>query len=544
MGTDVNAPQVIIVGAGPVGLALALDMGLRGIRSVVIEAKDPETAPLPSKAGTLNGRTLEICHGWGVADDVRNWGADPTYPRDNVYLEALSDADHLSRTAVESAEDRPVMPYSTETMRKCPQYIFDPLLERAALATGNVDIRYETRFVGYRETDEGVSVDLLESGQPGTLTGTYLVGCDGVASSVRAAAGIPFEGRLLDYSINAVLEVDNLEHYHPHGRAERFLFLDEGGVWCNATSMDYNRIWRMTFIGYESLEAARAVDVEEQIKRAFGAADVPYRLLGTAPWMRSQFVAGTYRQGRVLLAGDSAHTMSPTGGHGLNTGIGDAHDLGWMLSAVLQGWGGDALLDAYTGERRPVAIRNGSSSSRNYDVWTQAAEEAGSGEGKLTAIAQRMADSLHEEWYSDGIAFGYAYSDSPVVLGSGRPGNEGSVSVYEPNAAPGSRAPHIVLPDGTSILDEFGDGLVMVVLGPDQSEPVETLFRAADARSIPFKAVIVESTDGHDLYGAELVLVRPDGHVAWRGDALPEDVEGVLDVVVGLGNRFVSESAK
>src|SRR5690606_18802205 len=210
------------------------------------------------------------------------------------------------------------------------------------------------------------SVETLATGERRDIRALYLAGCDGAGSTVRQLLDVPFEGRTLDYSVSVIASIDDLSRYHPYGKAERFMFLGPNGTWCNATSMDYRTYWRFTYLGYREKIDMESLDLAQLLRQALGTDAIPMEILGAVPWRRSQCAARRFAVGRVARAGDSAHTPSPTGGHGLNTGLGDAAGLGWVLDACVRGWGGPALLEAYEAERRPVAIRNSAASSRHY----------------------------------------------------------------------------------------------------------------------------------------------------------------------------------
>jgi hypothetical protein len=255
------------------------------------------------------------------------------------------------------------------------------------------------------------------------------------------------------------------------------------------------------------------------------------------PWRRSQFTADRFTAGRILLAGDAAHTTSPTGGHGLNTGIGDVSDLGWMLNALLSGWGGDHLLAAYNAERRPVAIRNGTSSTKNYGAWVQAVgrdlvlDDTPEGEAQRRAVGEQMNAMLAQEWYSFGIAMGYRYDASPIVVPDGTPPPPDDPSEYVQTARPGHRAPHAWLADGRSTIDLFGDGFTLLRLG--FAGDVTPLTAAAADCDVPLRVVAIDDPTIARLYQRRLVLVRPDGMVAWRADTLPDDVAALVATVTG-----------
>jgi hypothetical protein len=316
------------------------------------------------------------------------------------------------------------------------------------------------------------------------------------------------------------------------------MLINPTGTWCVFTSVDGRTIWRVTIVGAKEKLDPEVLDMASEIRRAIGRDDVPFEILRVVPWRRSQCSAATYRVGRVLLAGDSAHTTSPTGGHGMNTGIGDVSDLGWILEALLEGWGGDGLLDAYDSERRPVAIRNSASSTSNYKGWVDNSGYADVlqpgelGDQCRARIGERLVGSLHNEWNSLGIDLGYRYDQSPLVVSDGTRATPDDPSEYVPTARPGHRAPHLWLSDGRSILDLFGHGFVLLRFGGPDAD-VEAFVSAANAVALPVQVVDVSHQNAATLYERRLVLVRPDGHVAWRGDKLPADSAELVDIVRG-----------
>lgn len=534
---------VLIVGGGPVGFAVAIDLARRGRRSILVEQDAGTNLVLLAKAGYINERSMELFRRWGISDRVANWGCPDDYPRDTTYCTSLNGF-HIGTDALACARDRVPHESTPEINRKVPQYILDPLLAKVALETGLVEIRYDTRFDGYDEDREGVSVRLtdLKENRPYIVRASYLVAADGAQSAVREAAGIPFEGKTLDYSVSALVKIDRLERFHPLGRAERFMFIGPNGTWANLTSVDLIDLWRLTLVGSSTKLDLDRLDMSAELRRAFGRDDVPFEILRYVPWKRSECTAATLRKGRVLLAGDSAHTTSPTGGHGLNTGLGDAAALGWVLDAMLAGWGGERLLDAYSQERRKVAMRNSSTSTRNYQHWVGGAAgtpdyskvmlEGAEGDAARKAIGAQLSASLYPEWNSYGVAMGYRYDDSPVVVPDGTAPTEDDPSVYVQTARPGHRAPHGWLEKGRSTIDLFGKSFVLLRMPAAPS--TNAIMEAARATGLPIEIVDVPSPAIAALYERRLALVRPDGHVAWRGDALPADPRALLDVVRGV----------
>jgi 2-polyprenyl-6-methoxyphenol hydroxylase-like FAD-dependent oxidoreductase len=564
---SLNAP-VIIIGGGPVGLATALDLGRRGVRSIVVERDASTGAELLAKAGTLNERTMEICRFWGIADAVANCGFPDDVNLDSLYCTAL-DGLFIGNDARPSTNERVPPPGALEMLRKCPQFQFDPILAKACIATGMVEMLYGHSFERMDQDDAGVTVHIstaiseskqhssviaseakqsrqaaADSGLPRRLAprndelikdmkilrGQYLVACDGAGSRIRRSLGIDFPGAMLSYSVSAMVRADLSQS--KFGIRNRFMFLDTGGTWSNLTSVDGMELWRFTLVGSEEKLDPAVHDISQDVLRAFGP-DIPFELLRVFPWRRSQCTAERYREGRVFFAGDAAHTTSPTGGHGLNTGIGDALSLGWMLHAVLSGQGGDGLLDAYEAERRPVAIRNGTFSTSNFASWIGATdfsrvlEEGPEGDAERKIIGERMSEALNQEWTSTGVGLGYRFEGSPLIV----PEPEDSVETYAQTARPGHRAPHAWLSAGKSTIDLFGHGFVLLRFDP--MVDVAPLMGAAG--SVALKLVDIADPAIAALYERKLVLVRPDAHVCWRADALPTNPAKLIATVAGFG---------
>ena len=524
---------VLIVGGGPVGLALALDLAWHGQRSTLIEQDAGTALVLLAKAGTLNERTMEFCRRWGIRDAVANCGFPADAPRDTFYVTSLSGF-VLGREQMASAQDRALPPGAVEILRKCPQHLFDPLLAKAVLATGMVDLRYSTRCEDFAQDADGVTATLVGDGA-GMLRARYMVACDGAGSAIRQKLGIAFPGPNLGHSVSAMVRIPNLDRFHSLGPGERYMFVGTSGTWANLTSVDGVDLWRFTLVGSAGADP-RESDMREALLRAFGRDDVPFEILRMVPWRRSQCHADRYRVGRVFLAGDAAHTTSPTGGHGLNTGLGDVVGLGWVLDAALRGWGGDGLLDAYGEERRAIAIRNCGSSTKNFGNWLGGGDagtvldDTPEGAATRARIGAQMSASLVEEWHSLGIGLGYRYEGSPVIVPDGTPPTPDEVSVYVPAARPGHRAAHAWLADGRSTLDLFGHGFVLLDFG---AAPADIARFTAAAGSVPLQVVQIDDPAIAALYERRLVLVRPDGHVAWRGDAPDRDPRAIFAIVCG-----------
>lgn len=530
-----DAP-VIIVGGGPVGLAIALDLGRRGVRSIVVES-DPSTgAELLAKAGTLNERTMEICRFWGISEAVANCGFPDDVNLDTLYCTSL-DGLFIGNDPRPSTRERVPPPGALEMLRKCPQFQFDPILAKAVAETGKTELLYGHRFEQLEQDSAGVTahVSAVEGGAVRSLRGQYLIACDGAGSRIRRSLGIGFPGPMLSYSVSAMVRADLKGTQF--GPRNRFMFIDTGGTWSNLTSVDGRDLWRFTLVGSEEKLDPAVHDISLDVARAFGP-DIPFELLRVFPWRRSQCTIDRYREGRVFFAGDAAHTTSPTGGHGLNTGIGDALALGWMLHAVLSGQGGEGLLDAYGTERRPIAIRNGTLSTSNFAVWiggtdfSQVLDEGEAGDAARAEIGARMSAALNQEWTSTGVGLGYRFEGSPLIVPDGTPEPPDPVETYTQTARPGHRAPHAWLVPGRSTIDMLGNGFVLFRF--DQSVETSQLVAAAKARGVSLQSIDIADPAIANLYERKLVLIRPDMHVCWRGDALPQDCALLIATVAGF----------
>lgn len=528
---NLEAP-VIIIGGGPVGLATALDLGRRGVRCIVVERDASTGAELLAKAGTLNERTMEICRFWGIAEYIANCGFPDDVNLDSLYCTSL-DGHFIGNDARPCTNDRVPPEGALEMLRKCPQFQFDPILARAVMATGMTEILYGHSFEDLEQDTSGVTVHVSSATGARVLKGKYLVACDGAGSRIRRGLDIDFPGQMLSYSVSAMVRADLADS--KFGIRNRYMFLDTKGTWANLTSVDGTTLWRFTLVGSEEKLDPKVHDISVDVARAFGP-DIPFELLRVFPWRRSQCTIERYREGRVFFAGDAAHTTSPTGGHGLNTGIGDALALGWMLHAVLSGQGGEGLLDAYEAERKPIAIRNGTFSTSNFANWLGAADfskvmdKGTEADAARAEVGARMSEALNQEWTSTGVGLGYRFEGSPLIIPDGTPEPPDTVETYTQTARPGHRAPHAWLSDGQSTIDLFGHGFVLLRFDP--TVEVEPLIAAAGP--VALKLMDIAGPAIAALYERKLVLVRPDAHVCWRGDILPDDPAALIATVAGF----------
>jgi len=534
MERQATKAAVLVVGAGPVGLALALELGLRGIECVIIDERDGKVN-LP-KMNTVSTRTMEFCRRWGVAPKIKQAGVGENYPLDVRFITSMAGYE-LLRLRYPSYRERGQLDYSPEGMCVCSQLWFDPILMERVRTLPNVSLRLLTRLDGFVQSDDTIRAEVMSvpSGLKETIVASYLVGCDGADSSVRDMAGIRLLGDpRLNSNVNVFFHCPafvSLQNVRP---AQMHRIVGAEGMWGNMHALDGRGLWRMTV----QLRGDSEPDIDAIIRRVAGC-DVDFEVRAVFKWDRRKMVADRYQNGRVFLAGDSAHQMSTTGGFGMNTGIGDAVDLAWKLEATLKGWGGPFLLESYEIERKPIAMRNLEEAtemflqSKAMHPGDAIVEDSSEGERLRAAFTEALlAGNIRRQFEVEGIALGYRYDPSFIVCPDGTPPPPDEVSTYTQTARPGSRAPHAWLSGGRSTLDLFGDGFKLLRFGGEAPD-VKDLLTAAVAQQMPIAVVDLEEREIAKLYERKLVLVRPDGHVAWRADSPPQDARDLVDRVRG-----------
>ena len=529
---------VLIVGAGPVGLALALDLSWRGIECVAVERTDG-TITNP-KTGHIAARTMEFCRRWGIVERVRHCGFPEDYELSVVFCTSLRGHMLAKHYYPPLSRDEPA-PGSPERKQRGPQMYFDPLLAEAVRESGKATIHYRCEFLDFEQREEEILSHVRDtvSGEEYRVVSRYLAACDGPGSGIRRALGIGLEGDpTLNYSVAVYFKSAALVQHHDKGQAERYMFIGTEGTWGNLTVVDGADLWRLTVMGTREKFDRADFDALAWVRRCMGAEDIPFELISVVPWRRSRLVASRYSVERVFLAGDSAHTMSPTGGFGMNTGMGDAVDLGWKIEAALRGWAGPGLLASYDLERRPVGARNASAAADNFHRQMSAGECSGilddcaAGDEVRRRVGESIRAATQTEWECHGVVLGYRYEGSPIIVPDGSPPTADDPASYEPTARPGHRAPHAWLADGRSMLDLFGRQFVLLRLGAQPPDPA-ALLSAAQRRGVHVAVADIADSGIAALYLRRLVLVRPDGHSCWRGDSLPPDPERLIDTVRG-----------
>ena len=533
-----NSTQVIIVGGGPVGLALALDLGWRGIACVLLEQGDGVISQ--PKMNEVNTRTMEFCRRWGIVERVLNCPFPGSFPLDTAFITSMfgHEIGRVERLARAHEVPEPFSPYR---LQACSQFWFDPILQSAARAFPSVALRYGTRVERVIQDATGVRVETTDvaTGTRAHLTADYLIGCDGAASAVRSALGIAMQGKgTIGFPVHLFFRAPELLAASGRDPATFFFLIDREGLWGSLRIIDpVNGFWRLMQDRTDGSLTPERVDREGILRRALGRPyDVDWK--GVNVWHRRSLVAERYGRDRIFLAGDAVHLLSPTGALGMNSGIGDAVDLGWKLAAVLNGWGGPHLLASYDLERRPVGLRNVGLATNIYldnEKFGGPGADLESEDAATVALRRRLGAELEDvvgrEFRTIGAQLGYRYESSPICIPDGTPAPPDEMGTYLPTARPGSRAPHAWLDDDRSILDVFGRSFVLLRFpgAPDGA----SLRAAAAARGIPYDEAFIDDAETAALYERKLVLVRPDGHVAWRGDAIPADPAAIIGRAAG-----------
>lgn len=546
-----SADRVIIIGGGPVGMALSLNLAALGTRSVLIER---ELRPRPHpKGSTQNSRTMEHYRRLGFVPRIRALGMPKDLKTDVVYYTSLAGRE-LARIAMPSESGKlaarrnaPADDQVLEPIFRCNQMHAEAELFAIVQECPLVEKRFGFECTAWREEADGVSVAIEEiaGGRREAIRAAYLAGCDGGHGIVRRQLGVAYQGDapkqqayLGGPMVSTYLRAPGL-HAVARERCWQYWVVNHE-VRSNTVAVD----GKTEFLFNTRLARPDQKPDEAMIAAAFRAsvgADIGVEYIAHATWTAGQaFVAERFGAGRVWMAGDAVHLFTPTGGFGMNTGIDDAANLGWKLAAMVQGWGGPKLLESYEAERRPIAFRNTGASKAltrnvgNTPVRPEIADDTPAGE----AARREAGDYLSgggAEFSSLGVQLGARYDGSPIVVSEGDAPADDLVN-YRPSSVPGGRAPHVWLGQGReigdSLFDRLSPGFTILRLAP-RPPKVDHLLGAFAARGVPAKVVDAANSVARDLYERDIAVVRPDQHVGWRGNVDPADAEEIVARLVG-----------
>lgn len=546
--------KVIVIGGGPVGLTLAMDLAWRGIDVVVIEMRAAGEAPAV-KCNSISSRSMEVYRRLGVAKKIREVGLPPDHNTDVLSTTSVTGID-LSRLELPSRNGRaqgvaaPDSGWPTpEPSHRANQVFFEPAIFEHASKQLRITIRNRHEFVEYVQERDRVIVRVrnLDSGETEEIAGAYLVGCDGGRSIIRTMIGATFIGTPQIQKVQSSFI-----------RAPKLMSMIENPAWmyyvlnprrCGTIiAIDGIERWNVHNFLYNN-EDYDEVDRDWAIRQLLGVGpDFEYEIISKENWMGRRMVADKMRDRRVFIAGDACHLWIPAAGYGMNAGIADAANLAWMLASVMQGWADEGVLDAYEAERKPITEQISNIITevavavmqQRRNVPADIEEDSPAGEASRKRVGEQSHELELKQQCSAGLNYGYYYAGSPIIAYDGVAQPAYSMHEYQPSTVPGCRAPHVWLEGRRSLYDEFGPYYTLVRVDPLIN--IGPLVHAAHRRGVPIKVLDVTPSEANGQYEMGLTLVRADQYVAWRGNAVPGDPTELVDVIRGAAR--VRESAE
>ena len=549
--------KVLIVGAGPVGLTLAMDLAWRGIDVVVAERRPPDDPP-NVKCGQIGARSMEIFRRLGVADKLRGIGLPADYPNDIVSATSVTGIE-LSRVLIPARGVRatpaaagPDTAWPTpEHTHRCNQKFFEPVLFAHAAEQPRIRIMHRTEITDLAQGEQGVTASAidLDGGTRTSIACDYLVGCDGASSFVRKSIGSEFVGApVLQYAQSFHIRAPQLRSLLPGKPA--WLYFSLNPRRCGVTmAVDGRETWNMQNFSNPGESGLDHLDRDWVIRSILGVGpDFEYELLSYEDWVARRLVASKLRDRRVFICGDAAHVWMPLGGFGMSAGIADAANLAWKLAGVLHGWATPEILDAYEAERQPITDQ---ASRIISDIGRQVMmqrHELSPDIERLDAIGEaariaagQLAYALDvEQQCCGGLNFGYYYDRSPIIAYDGEQAPTYSMGAFTSTTVPGCRVPHVWIDGRRSLYDAMGPDYALLRLDPTAG--ISGIVAAAAQRGLPLAVLDVRSPEASVPYRHKLVLVRPDQHVARRGDAEPVAPLDLVDLVRGATRTSMAKS--
>jgi 2-polyprenyl-6-methoxyphenol hydroxylase-like FAD-dependent oxidoreductase len=550
--------KVLIVGGGPVGLTLAMDLAWRGIDVVVAERRPPNDPP-NVKCGQIGARSMEIFRRLGVADKLRGIGLPADYPNDIVSATSVTGIE-FSRVLIPARGARgtpaAVGPDTTwptpEHTHRCNQKFFEPVLFAHAAEQPRIRILHRTEITDLAQNERGATASAvdLDSGTRSHIECDYLVGCDGASSFVRKSIGSEFVGTpVLQYAQSFHIRAPKLRSLLPGKPA--WLYFSLNPRRCGVTmAVDGQETWNLQNFSCPGETGFDHLDRDWVIRSILGIGpEVEYELLSHEDWVARRLVASKFRDRRVFICGDAAHLWMPLGGFGMSAGIADAANLAWKLASVLHGWATPEILDSYQAERQPITDQASRIISDIGQKVMMQRKELSPEIERLDAVGEaartptgQLAYALDvEQQCCGGLNFGYFYDRSPIIAYDSEQAPTYTMGTFISTTVPGCRVPHVWVEGRRSLFDAMGMDYTLLRLDP--TARVGGIVAAAAQRGLPLAVLDVGSPEASELYRHKLVLVRPDQHVAWRGDAEPVDALDLVDLVRGAAPTPMAKSA-
>ncbi len=539
--------SVLVAGGGPVGLTLAMDLAWRGIDVVLVEQRAPHEPPEP-KCNHTSARSMEIFRRLGVAGKLRNAGLPADYPNDASYRTSFTGRE-LTRIPIPArrfrydATDGPDTAWPTpEPPHRINQIFLEPILFDHAAQMSRIRILSRTRLEGFDQHDDRVTVTVrdLVSGDETRIDCAYLVGCDGGRSLVRRNIGATFQG---DAEIQRVqstyIKAPDLIRRQSEAPAWSTFSLNRTRSG-NVYAIDGIERWIVHNYLRPDEKGFDSVDRDWAIRAILGVGDdFEYDVIQEMDWFGRRLVADRFRERRVFICGDAAHIWVPYAGYGMNAGIADAVNLSWLLAAHLNGWAPPGILDAYERERMPITEQVSHFVMNHAHAMASqrgAVPEDIDLDGPLgDAVRKQFGETVYalnvQQYCCGGLNFGYFYDASPIIAYDGEKAPPYTMADFRQTSVPGCRTPHLWVGNGRSLYDAMGPEYTLLCFDPDQD--VAPLEKAARAKKVPLRILPISDPDAAALYDRTLVISRPDQHVAWRGNALPDDPGQLIDKLRG-----------
>lgn len=546
--------QVLIVGAGPVGMVLALDLASRGVTALLVERQHRDHTPSP-RCNHLSAHTLETFRRLGLANEIRDAGLPGHFPHDVMYATSLM-GHELCRIHIPARNARfGTYGYADsdwptpEPPHRCNQMYFEPILQRHVLGSPKIKVLYDVEIDEIVQNDIGVEAigRNVKNGEAVRLKASYAIGCDGGSSAVRRMIGAEFEGdSVISRNRSLIISSDQLGSAAKLSPAWMTWFIQPDILGC-LVALNAKDLWAFHFWMPPETPDFEAFDCDAAIQRVAGG-PVKYTIVQRDDWIGRRLVASRFRDRRIFICGDAAHIWIPFAGYGMNAGIADAMTLSWLLAAVSNGWGAPALLDAFEAERQPVTEQVSKQAMRLLEDNMKAGQvrkliplldkNGSEGDAARRVVGRFFYDQNVGQFAPIGLNFGSFYDRSTIIAYDGEPAPDYDLGTYRPSTVPGCRTPHIWLRDGASLFDRMGPEYTLLRFNPKID--VNALFRAAENRGVPLTLLDLDASEKSGVYDRSLILSRPDRHIAWRGDELPRNCLELVDLIRGARTTEVN----
>ena len=542
--SDMVKTSVLVVGGGPVGLTLAMDLATRGISVAVVETRAAGEPP-SVKCNHVSSRSMEIFRRLGLAQKLRDTGLPADYPNDCSYRTTATGIE-LSRILIPCRRDRYTVTGGPDTgwptaepPHRINQIYMEPVLFDHAASIDGLRILNRTAFEDFSEGNDGIvaTVRNLDTGTASQIHADFIVGCDGARSLVRKA---------IDANLQGTPIIQRVQSTYIH--APGLLALMDQPAWMTLSlnprrcgtvvAIDGREKWLIHNHLNREDETFELVDRDASIRAILGVGpDFEYEILSKEDWVGRRLVADRFRKGRAFICGDAAHLWMPYAGYGMNAGIADATNLAWLLAAYLEGWAGIGILDAYEAERLPITEQvsrfamemAGKVLSQRRTVPDEIEQPGPQGDAVRKQVGQAAYDLNVQQYCCAGLNFGYFYDRSPIIAYDGAEQPGFTMADFTPSSTPGCRLPFAKLADGRPVYDALGPGYTLVRYDSDVA--VAPLADAMRSNGVPFNIVDIPPTQPPSDH--KLILTRTDQHVAWRGDAIPDNPAHLVDKLLG-----------